>query len=109
VIARLWHGRIRTSDADRYRSYLEETGLRDYTQTAGNRGVYYLQRREGEITHVVTLTFWDSVDAIKRFAGEDYSAARYYPEDDAFLLEREPNVTHYEMDAYAPVQVAPRA
>ena len=109
MIARQWHGRIRTRDADRYRRYLEGTGLRDYAQTAGNCGVFYLQRQEGDVTHVVTLTFWDSVDAIKRFAGEDYAVARYYPEDDDFLLEREPHVTHYEMEAYAPVEVHWRA
>jgi heme-degrading monooxygenase HmoA len=109
VIARLWHGRIRARDADRYRRYLEGTGLRDYARTSGNRGVYYLQRQEGDVTHVVTLTFWESLDAIKRFAGDDYTVARYYPEDDAFLLEREPSVVHYEMDDYTDGAGRPRA
>ena len=97
MIARLWHGRIRSDDADRYYRYIEDTGLRDYAQTEGNRGVYYLERREGEVTHVVTLTFWESIDAIKGFAGDDHERARYYPEDDAFLLEREATVMHYEV------------
>jgi heme-degrading monooxygenase HmoA len=102
MIARLWHGRIRSGDAERYHRYIKGTGLRDYAQTSGNRGVYYLERREGDVTHVVTLTFWDSIDAIKRFAGNDYERARYYPEDDEFLLEREPHVTHYEVRDAAP-------
>ena len=97
MIARLWHGRIRRSDAERYHRYIEDTGMRDYAQTPGNHGAYYLERHEGEVTHVVTLTFWESIDAIKRFAGDDYERARYYPEDDEFLLEREPHVTHYEV------------
>jgi hypothetical protein len=42
-------------------------------------------------------TLWDSVEAIKRFAGENYQAARYYPEDDDYLLEREPYVTHWQV------------
>ena len=97
MIARFWHGRIKSGDAERYHRYIEGSGLRDYAQTPGNRGVYYLERRDGDVTHIITLTFWDSIDAIKRFAGNDYELARYYPEDDEFLLEREPHVTHYDV------------
>ena len=65
---------------------------------AGNRGIYLLRRTEGDVTHFVTLTFWDSLDAIKAFAGDQYDRARYFPEDDAFLLERERDVVHYDAD-----------
>jgi hypothetical protein len=44
------------------------------------------------------LTFWDDVDAIKRFAGEDYQQARYYDFDDDFLIEKEAFVLHFEAD-----------
>ena len=97
MIARMWHGRIRRKDAERYHRYIEETGLREYAATPGNRGVHYLQHHEGDITHVITLTFWDSLDAVRRFAGDDYELARYYPQDDDFLLERERTVVHYEV------------
>jgi hypothetical protein len=40
---------------------------------------------------------WDSVESIKRFAGEDYETARYYPEDGDYLLEQDPYVTHAEV------------
>jgi hypothetical protein len=40
---------------------------------------------------------WDSIDAIQEFAGEEYERARYYPEDDEFLLEREEHVGHAEV------------
>ena len=95
MIARIWHGRVPRSKADAYATYIRETGLADYQRVSGNRGVYLLRRDDGDITHFTTLTFWDSVDAIKAFAGEDYERARYYPEDDEFLLEREPLVTHH--------------
>jgi heme-degrading monooxygenase HmoA len=95
VIARVWHGRVPRHRAAAYEAYLRETGLADYRRVAGNRGVYLLRRDEGDVTHVTTLTFWDSLAAIREFAGEDYERARYYPEDDAFLLEREPFVTHH--------------
>ena len=97
MIARTWHGRVPAAKADAYHEYLLRTGVADYAKTAGNRGVYVLRRREGEVAHFLLITHWESVEAIKGFAGEDYERARYYPEDDDFLLEREPFVTHYEM------------
>ena len=53
--------------------------------------------REGDIEHFTVSSRWDSLASIKRFAGNDYLRARYFPEDDEYLLEREPNVTHYEL------------
>jgi heme-degrading monooxygenase HmoA len=63
----------------------------------GNLSVHVLERREGDVTHFVTLTFWENLDAIRAFAGEDAEKAKYYPEDDAFLLEFEPRVVHYQV------------
>lgn len=97
MIARSWHGRVPTAKARAYDEYLKQTGLADYQATAGNRGVLVLRRTEGDETHFLITTLWDSVDSIKRFAGDDYERARYYPEDDAYLLEREPFATHYDV------------
>jgi heme-degrading monooxygenase HmoA len=97
MIARTWHGRVPTEKADAYHEYLQRTGLADYARTPGNRGVFVLRRSEGPITHFLLLTLWESVDAIKAFAGLDHERAHYYPEDDDYLLEREPFVTHYEV------------
>ena len=66
-------------------------------KTPGNRGVYVLRRDDGDVTHFLLLTFWDSLDAIRAFAGADCERARYYAEDDEFLLEREPFVSHYDV------------
>ena len=97
MIARTWHGRVPAEKADAYHDFLLQKGLADYFATPGNRGVYVFRRIEGEVAHFLLTTFWDSVEAIKRFAGEDYERARYYSEDDDFLLEQEPFVTHYEV------------
>lgn len=94
MIARSWHGRVRTAQADDYFAYLQRTGLADYRATPGNLGVLVQRWTEGDVSHYLLTTLWESLDAIKRFAGEDYQAPRYYPEDDDFLLEREPHVTH---------------
>jgi heme-degrading monooxygenase HmoA len=97
MIARTWHGRVPSAKADLYYVYFRRTGLPDYAATPGNRGVLVFRRTEGDVTHFVLTTLWDSVDAIRSFAGDDYERARYYPEDDDYLLEREPLVTHYEV------------
>jgi heme-degrading monooxygenase HmoA len=83
--------------ADKYLDYLNRTGMPDYKRTAGNLGAYIMRRIENGVAHFFTLTFWDSYDAIKRFAGKNYEKARYYSEDVAFLLEMEPEVKHYEL------------
>jgi len=94
MIARTWHGRVRAAQTDDYYAFLVRTGLADYQATPGNRGVLVQQWTEGDVSHFLLTTLWDSIEAIKRFAGEEYALARYYPEDDDFLLEREPGVTH---------------
>jgi heme-degrading monooxygenase HmoA len=97
MIARAWHGRVPESKADAYHQYLLRTGLADYASTPGNRGVFVFRRIEKGECHFLLTTLWDSIDAIKQFAGDEYERARYYPEDDDYLLDREPFVTHYEV------------
>jgi len=97
MIARIWHGKVPSSRAAAYYQYLLTTGLKDYAAVKGNRGVSLLKKEEGTITHYYTLTYWDDVSAIKKFAGEDYEKARYYAEDASYLLEMEPLVQHYEV------------
>jgi heme-degrading monooxygenase HmoA len=102
MIVRIWHGRVPTEKAEPYRTFLHARAIPDYRSVPGNISVHLLERREGEITHVLTMTFWESMTAIRGFAGEDVEAAKYYPEDRDFLLEFEPNVVHYEVVGKAP-------
>ncbi len=97
MIARLWHGLVPQEKADAYHVYLLRTDVRDYQATPGNRGVYVLRRSEGQHVHFLLVSLWDSPEAIRAFAGEEIKRARYYPEDDEYLLDREPTVTHYEV------------
>ena len=97
MIARTWKGRVPAAKANAYHEYLLRTGVRDYRSTPGNRGVLMERRIDGNVAHFVLTTLWDSVESIKLFAGEQYERAHYYPEDDDYLLEREPHVTHAEV------------
>lgn len=97
MIARIWRGTTRTEQSDEYLTYLHETGLKEYRATPGNRGAWVLRRTVGDQTEFITLTFWDSLDAVRAFAGDNYERAVYYPADTAFLLELLPTVEHYEL------------
>lgn len=97
MIARLWRGVVPAEKADVYLAYLERTGLADYRATPGNRGVQVLRRIEGDAAEFLLVTWWDSWEAIRRFAGAEPEKARYYPEDAAFLRELEPTVRHFEV------------
>jgi heme-degrading monooxygenase HmoA len=98
MIMRKWSGIIRTADETAYTTYIEETGMRHYAGTPGNLGAQMLMRALGDGTsEVTTLSWWTSLDVIAAFAGADYERARYYPEDDRFLLERPERVEHYRV------------
>jgi len=96
VIARTWRGWTRREDAGEYAAYIEETGMRAYRETPGNRGAWMLRRDEGGETVFITLAMWDSRDAIKAFAGEDIEAAVRYPEDEKFLIG-DSTIVHYDV------------
>lgn len=97
MIARIWRGRTPASKADSYLDLLRKTGVKDYLATPGNLGVQILRRIEGDRAEFVLISRWESWDAIRQFAGNDYERAVYYPEDKEYLLEFEPRVLHYEV------------
>jgi heme-degrading monooxygenase HmoA len=97
VIARLWRGVTASVDADAYLEYLHQTGLSEYRAAAGNLAVFALRRINEGRTEFWLISFWDSIDAIRGFAGADMSRAVFYPEDDRFLLERGEQVEHFDV------------
>ncbi|WP_296594821.1 hypothetical protein [Phenylobacterium sp.] len=98
MILRRWTGRIRTADEPGYRDYIAATGGADYRSTPGNLGWQMLFRALGDGTsEVTTLSWWRDLEVIRAFAGEDYQRARYYPEDDRFLLDRPASVDHFSV------------
>jgi heme-degrading monooxygenase HmoA len=97
MIARTWRGATKAEDAEAYLQYLHETGFRSFRDTPGNLGALGLrQLADGKAVFLV-VSFWESEDAIRAFAGEDMERAVFYPEDDRFLVERDDHVTHFEV------------
>jgi heme-degrading monooxygenase HmoA len=97
MVVRTWRGWTRAEDADRYAAYVRDTGLREYRATPGNRGAWILRRVDGDRCEFVTVSLWDSLDDIRGFAGDDVERAVFYPEDDAFLVDRELFTHHWEL------------
>jgi heme-degrading monooxygenase HmoA len=104
IILRRWSSRIRSADEADYTAYIEATGLKDYRSTPGNLGCQMLMRTLADgSTEVTTLSWWESMAAVIAFAGENPEVARYYPEDDRFLLEKPEQVEHHRVVAGSPI------
>jgi heme-degrading monooxygenase HmoA len=94
AVVRMWTGVVRTEDRD---DYVERTGMAAYRTTAGNLDAWLLTRDLGDgRTEITTVSRWESLEAITRFAGEDIERGVFYPEDDSYLVERDDTVRHYE-------------
>lgn len=97
LIARTWRGAVRASDAETYLAYVEKTGLANYRATPGNRGAMVLRRMVEGNCEFLILSLWSSREAIEAFAGSDIEQAKFYPEDDRLLVNRDVTVNHYEV------------
>ena len=99
MIARIWHGRTRAKDYEAYTTFLKERAIPDYSNTEGFIRLIFLRTLRNGEGHFTLITFWENIEAIKKFAGEEYEKAKYYPEDEDYLLEFEERVEHYEVFA----------
>ena len=97
LIARIWRGRTRASVADEYTSYLYEEGVRAIAKVPGNRGVQMLREVGDDFADFQVLSYWDSLEAIKRFAGDDYEKVRHLPDDPKYMTGAAPTVRHFEV------------
>ncbi len=99
MIARVWHGKTKIEDYEEYTELMKSKAIPDYKKTDGFVKLIFLRRREGNIGHFTLITFWENLEVIKHFAGKDFEKAKYYTEDEKFLLEFEEKATHYEVFA----------
>ena len=97
AVLREWRAEIRRDRRDEYVEYVKATGLVSYLRTPGNLGASVAVRDlDATRSEIVTLSWWTDTGAIEAFAGKDIGQARYYPQDDRFLLTRPQHVQHYE-------------
>ena len=101
MISRIWHGWTTPANADAYEALLKSeifVGIQD-REIAGYRGIHLLRRDLGDEVEFVTIMWFDSLDAVRAFAGEDYEVAVVPPEARELLSRFDARSQHYEVRA----------
>ena len=96
MISRLWHGWTTRANADAYESLLRSEVLPGIHRVKGFKGAHLLRRDGKDEVEFVTLTMFDSIDAVKEFAGEDYEVAVVLPEARKLLARFDARSAHYQ-------------
>jgi heme-degrading monooxygenase HmoA len=84
-IARIWRGRTRREHADEYEAYNYEVGIKPLIEKA--MGVQTLREDRGEETEFVTISYWESIEAMSRFTGGDPTRIHHLERDPELLIE----------------------
>lgn len=85
AIARIWRGRTRRDRADEYEAYNYEAGIKPLIETA--MGVQTFREDRADESEFVTISYWDSLESMSRFAGPDPTRIHHLPRDAEFLIE----------------------
>jgi heme-degrading monooxygenase HmoA len=96
VIARIWHGWTTPANADAYETLLRSEVLPGISKISGARGAYVLRAPVGDEVEFVTITLWESLDAVREFAGDDYEVAVVPPEARRLLSRFDERSRHFE-------------
>lgn len=97
MIARHWRGWTELRKADDYEKFLKEKVLPGLKKIEGYRGGYILRNDGADESEFVVINFFDSLEAVKRFAGPEYAVAVFEPEARVLLSKVEPVARHYEV------------
>jgi heme-degrading monooxygenase HmoA len=97
VIARVWHGYTKPEHADAYEAMLKPELLPGIAKVKGYKGSYLLRRAQANEVEFITIIFWDSLDAIRAFAGPNYEASIIPEERRKYLSRHDAICAHYEM------------
>lgn len=99
-IARIWRGRTRPEKADEYAAYLHEVGVKPLIEKALGAQMFR-EDREGE-SEFVTISYWESIEAMSRFAGTDPRRIHHLERDAEFLIELPEGVQILEIVLHRP-------
>lgn len=96
MISRVWHGWTKRENADTYERMLRTTILPAIHRVGGYQGADLLRRDDGDEVEFVTITRFDSMDAVRAFAGTDYEVAVIHPKAHDLLTRYDARSAHYE-------------
>ncbi len=97
MIVRTWSARATKDGADAYSSYFEQTLLAQLRELDGFSGAYLLARDDDGLVELTAQTIWESLDAIRAFAGDDIATAVVEPEALAVLQHSDETVVHRDV------------
>jgi heme-degrading monooxygenase HmoA len=97
VICRVWHGWTRRENADAYERYLREELYPRLRDDAGYRGHHVLRRDDGDEVEFVTMTWFESLESVRSFAGEDYETPVITDRAAALLSRYHEQALHYDL------------
>jgi len=97
MIARIWRGQTTEANAEAYDNFLTSKIFPSLEKISGHRGAYLLRRRDGGHTEFLVMTLWESIEAIRQFAGDNVDTAVVEPEARAILSDFDHFVRHYEI------------
>ncbi|HET6177687.1 MAG TPA: antibiotic biosynthesis monooxygenase [Candidatus Sulfotelmatobacter sp.] len=97
MIARHWRGWTKTHNAAAYEELLKNKVLPSLKNAGGYQGGYVLRKDGAEEVEFLVVNLFDSLEAVRKFAGPDYSIAVFEPEARQLLSKIEPLATHYEV------------
>ena len=96
IVAREWRGRVAPARADEYHQYLLG-GVAKIRSIPGSLGVEVMRRNEAGAVEYVVISYWESREAIKAYAGQDIEKPHHLPKDRELLLELPTRVLHYDV------------
>ena len=99
MIARHWRGWTKPENADSYEKLLRETVLPGIEKLEGHQGVLLLRNDAPEESQFIVINFFDSLESVKRFAGNDYRVPVFEPEARQLLSRVDPFANHFEVRA----------
>lgn len=97
MILRSWHGIVPLEKADGFRDYLLKTGIAEAMATPGNLAAYMYHITQDTYEHFFMVSYWESMEAVAAFAGDQPHIAVTYPEDYQYELISDPIALHHEI------------
>lgn len=102
MIVRTWHGCVPLKHAEGFAKHLEKTGVEHSRSVPGNMSAFVRRETQYDWEHFFLATYWQDLEAVKAFAGENYHVAVTYPDDKVFELLSDPYVFQHQVDTISP-------
>lgn len=97
AIARIWHGSTPAEMTEEYVSLAKSNCVANCEATPGNLGVTFFHETKGNMTHHTFISYWQDMEAVKRFAGEDFQKPRFFAGEERFLVKSDEVVEHRDL------------